>query len=188
MVQYLIVETSREYLTNVGLALVKIGFVFILALIIESITIQGITLKFLAYMKTYLFIFYLKWIHSTKKEIFSLFLIDEIVAIVEILEDFEYQSQFFIIKTTNEYKAERSISNILYLFSFKDRVVNAISKYFTIDRENDQLAQVSLLLDLVSPFKFILCYLLNVVEYVIEKITFNIFKICKVFLIFFRSF
>lgn len=190
MVQDIIVEILCEYLADFCKCLAKIGLILTFALIIESTIVHGIIFKFRAYVKTYFFTLYLeklRLINPKKKEIFSLFFIDEIVLIVKILEDLDYHSQLFIIKAINDYKAERAIINIFRLFSFKNRVINAISKYFTLNRQNDQFAIILLLLDFVKPFNWIFCPLLNAVEYVIEKVTFNVLKMCKTLLLFLRS-
>lgn len=190
MVQDIIIEILCEYLADLCKCLAKIGFILTFALIIESTIVHGIIFKFLVYVKTYFFTLYLeklRLINPKKNEIFSLFFIDEIILIVKFLEDLDYHGQLFIIKAINDYKAERAIVNIFRLFSFKNRVVNAISKYFTLNRRNDQFAMILLSLDFIKPFNWIICPLLNAVEYVIEKVTFNVLKMCKTLLLFLRS-
>lgn len=183
MVQEIIIEIFSEYLAN-------IGFVITFALIIESAMMHGIIFKFRTRIKVYFITLYLekvRQLNPTKKEIFSLFFIDEIVAAVEVLEDLERQSQLFIAKAINDYKAEQSIINVLKLFSFKNRMLNKVSKYFTMDREESQLAWIKLFLDSSKLFKCLICPLLDIVEYLIEKSTSKLVRTCKIFLIFFRS-
>jgi hypothetical protein len=190
MVQDIIVEILCEYLAILCQYLAEIGFVLICALIIESTIVHDLISKFRAYIKMYFVTIYLeklRLMNPTRKEIFSLFFIDEIVFIVEMLEDLDYHGQLFIIKAINDYKAERAIVNIFRLFSFKNRVLDAISKYFTLNRQKDQFALIILFFDFVKPFYWIICPLLNALEYVIEKVTFNILTFCKTLLIFFRS-
>ena len=190
MVQEILIEIFREYSATLCLYLAKIGFVLICALIFESTIVHGLIFKFQTYVKMYFVTIYLeklRLINPTKKKIFSLFFIDKIVLIVEILENLDYHGELFIIKAINDYKAERAIVNIFRLFSFKSRVISAISKYFTLNRLNYQFALIIFFFHFVKFFNWIICPLLNIAEYTIEKVTFNVLKFCKLLSIFFRS-
>jgi hypothetical protein len=190
MVQDIIVEILCEYLEILCRYLAEIGFFLICALMIESTIVHGLISRFQTYIKVYFITMYLETLRlldPTRKEIFSLFFIDEIVFIVKILEDLDYHSQLFIIKAINDYKAERAIVNIFRLFSFRNRVVDAISNFFTLNRQKNQFALIILLFTFFKLFYWIIRPLLNALEYVIEKITFNILTFCKTLLIFLRS-
>lgn len=191
MVKDIIVKKLCYCLAIFNGCLATIGLVLIFGLVFESVILQDIIIKFRAYIKTYLLTLYLeklRLINPLKEEIFSLFFIDKIVLIVEILENLDYYSQLFLIKAIDDYKAERAIINVFYLFSVKNRMINAISKFFTLNRQNSQFVMILLVFELIKQFNRIICPLLNVVEYIIEKIRFNALRFCNFLLTFIRSF
>lgn len=191
MVQDIIVEILCDYLAVFNGYLAKIGLVLIFGLVFESVILHDMIIKFRAYVKIYFFTLYLeklKLMNPLKEEIFSLFFIDKIVLIVEILENLDYHGQLFIIKAIDDYKAERAIINVFYLFSVKNRTINAISKFFTFNRQKNQFAIIFLVLNSIKLLNRIIYPLLNVVEYIVKKVTFDIFRFCHFLLTFIRSF
>jgi hypothetical protein len=189
----IIVEIFFEHLAIVWECLLKAGFFLIFALTIESTILYGIILKFRSYVRTYLYTLYLEKLeliknNSTKKEIFFLFFIDEIMLVLEILENLDYHDLNFIIKAIKDYISDRTIISISRLFSFKNRVFDKISNYFTIDRHNALITMIIIFLHFVNILRCIICFVWNVVEYLVKKATFNALKFCKRLLTFFRSF
>ena len=189
----IIVEIFFEHLVIVWEHLLKAGLFLIFALTIESTIFYGIILKFRSYVRIYFYTLYLEKLEliknsSTKKEIFFLFFIDEIMLVLEILENLDYHDLNFIIKVTKDYISERTIISISRLFSFKNRLFEKISNYFTIDRHNAMITMIIFFLHFVNILRCIICFVWKAVEYLVKKATFYGLKFCKRFLIFFRSF
>lgn len=186
MVQDIILEIATEMICEF---LAIIGFVLSFIIFIEFAAIHNLIYKFQIYTRSLFVITYFETAESWSITKQKIILINEIIAIVETLKNLDHHSQLFVIKAVNEYKAERIINfmfrTVNVVFSFRIRIITAISKYFTIDRKNDQLALIELFLDFFKPFKFMLYPSFSTVGSVLGKVTLKLARVCRIVLTFF---